>query len=120
MLTASFAATLDPAATLAFAAAPEIHAAGLAIAAEELARLRFEVLLTARWESGEEDSERRKELLGDLAGLRRLYYDKIDRIAMAFGVVHAMRAQAEVERSVAIPPEPHLIEPSRVDDGLYF
>ena len=93
----------------------------LSFATEELARLRFAVLLTARWEGSDaEDPERRKELRAELVDLRRLYYDKIDEVAMTFGVAQAIRTKAEVEHHVILPPEIRLTEPARVDDGLYF
>jgi len=100
---------------------PEAHTIERGFATEELARLRFAILLTARWEASDaEDPERRKELRVELADLRRLYYDKIDEIAMTFGVAQAIKAKAEVERGVVVPPEPRPTEPARVDDGLYF
>jgi len=93
----------------------------LDFATEELARLRFAILLTARWEASDaEDPERRKELLVELADLRRLYCDKIDEIAMTFGVAQAIKTKTEVERAVVLPPQPRPTEPARVDDGLYF
>lgn len=71
---------------------------------DELAGLRFSLILTARWEaSSTEDWGRREELRARLATLRRRYADKIDEIAMTFGVPDAMRAQEYVERSVAVP-----------------
>lgn len=93
----------------------------LAFVTEELARLRFAILLTARWEGEqEEDLERRKELRAELADLRRDYYDKVDEIAMAFSVAQAMKTKAEVERTVVLPREVRPAEPARVDDGLHF
>ncbi|MGH9605440.1 MAG: hypothetical protein ACRD3N_07050 [Terracidiphilus sp.] len=101
--------------------ADEVNHIGLGVATEALARLRFAVLLTARWEAAEtDDAERRKELLAELTDLRRLYHDKVDEIAMSFGVAEAMKSQAEVERAVALQPEPRSPEPARIDDGLYF
>jgi len=87
----------------------------LAALKEELACLRFSVLLTAKWErSGVGDAERRKELRAELASLRRGYSEKIDEIAMAFSVQDAMEAQAEVERTITLPlstpPSPMLNE----------
>ena len=72
---------------------------------EELASLRFSILVTAKWErsaSEDGDEERRDELRDELAGLRRQYAGKIDEIAMTFGVQSAMEAKEEVERTVAI------------------
>jgi hypothetical protein len=31
-----------------------------------------------------------------------------------------MKSKAEVEGTVALPPEPRPSEPKRLDDGLYF
>jgi hypothetical protein len=99
----------------------EIEGVNLTFATEELARLRFAILLTARWEASEtEDPEHRKELLAELSDLRRLYYDRIDEVAMAFGVAQAMKTKAEIERSVVLPSQTRSAEPARVDNGLYF
>ena len=71
---------------------------------EELAALRFGIVLTAKWESDpEEEPERRQELRVELADLRIRYFDKIDRIAMTFGVPIAMKVKDDVERRVALP-----------------
>ncbi len=76
----------------------------LAAHKEELACLRFSVILTAKWvKSGVGDTERRNGLRGELVSLRRSYSHKIDQIAMAFSVQDAMEVQHEVEREVAIP-----------------
>ncbi len=76
----------------------------LAGAIEELVRLRFSIILTARWEAGEnDDAERRAELRTELADLRALYFEQIDEIAMTFGVQQAMDAKDEVERNVIVP-----------------
>jgi hypothetical protein len=76
----------------------------LASAIEELVRLRFCIILTARWEAGEnEDADRRTELRSELADLRALYFDQVDEIAMTFGVQQAMDAKEEVERNVIVP-----------------
>ncbi len=76
----------------------------LAVDAEELAALRFSIVLTAKWEAdGDEEPQRRAELRGELASLRASYYDKIDRIAMAFGVSVAMKMKDEVEQRVTVP-----------------
>ena len=71
---------------------------------DELAGLRFSILITARWEESEDETEeQRAQLRDELVLLRSLYFDKIDQIAMNFGVRHAMNAQREVERKVNLP-----------------
>jgi hypothetical protein len=66
---------------------------------EELASLRYSVILTAKWEASEaEDAERQAELRTELNQLRYLYFDKIDQIAMNFGVQKAINAKEEAER----------------------
>jgi hypothetical protein len=88
---------------------------------DELAGLRFSIILTALWEASTNvDVEHRNELRSELDGLRRNYSGKIDEIAMTFGVQNAMKAQKEVERTVAIPlgMKP-LMKPSD-DNQLYF
>ncbi len=76
----------------------------LSASVDELASLRFSIILTGRWEiAASEDPERRGELREELACLRRQYSEKIDEIAMSFGVQIAMDAKDEVERTVVIP-----------------
>lgn len=78
----------------------------LAYEAEELAALRFSIILTARWmASSDEDPERRAELRDDLVLLRKHYGDKVDEIAMTFGIQQAMKTKEEVERTVIVPRE---------------
>ena len=78
----------------------------LAYNAEELAALRFSIILTARWEaSSDEHPERRAELCDELALLRKHYGDKVDEIAMTFGIQQAMKTKEEVERTVIVPRE---------------
>lgn len=80
---------------------PEAH---LAAEIEELASLRFFIVLKARWEaSGSLDLEHRDELRAELAHVRWLYLEKIDAIAMSFGVAQAMKAKEDVERRVSVP-----------------
>ena len=82
----------------------ESREAMLAYETEELAALRFSIILTARWEaSDDEDPQQRAELRADLSLLRRHFGDKIDEIAMTFGVEEAMKARDEVERTVVVP-----------------
>ncbi len=82
----------------------ETREALLAYDTEELSTLRFSIILTARWvDSDSETPEHRAELRADLAQLRKHYSDKIDEIAMTFGVDQAMKAKEEVERTVVVP-----------------
>jgi hypothetical protein len=77
----------------------------LAAELEELARLRLSIVLTAKWEADrDEEEERRKELRGELENLRHWYFEKIDHIAMPFGVAEAMKAKEQVEGGVTLPP----------------
>jgi hypothetical protein len=77
---------------------------------EELAGIHFSILLTAKWEAAEgAGTERRAELSAELVGLRTDYYDKIDEIAMSFGVQKAIDAMKSVERMVQLPLD---MEPS--------
>jgi hypothetical protein len=76
----------------------------LAAEVEELASLRFSIVLTAKWESScDGDPEQRQELRVELKNLRTRYYDKIDQIAMGFGVAQAMIAKDEVENRITRP-----------------
>ena len=73
---------------------------------ELLAALRFSIILTSRWVGSEDESlGRRAELRGELKLLRNHYDDKIDEIAMTFGVQRAIETQNEVERTVIVPIE---------------
>jgi molecular chaperone DnaK (HSP70) len=70
----------------------------LAATINDLAVLRFSIVVTAKWEVAEsEDTERRTELRTELSNLRHLYFEKLDQIAMTFGVEQAMKAKEEVE-----------------------
>jgi len=76
----------------------------LAASTQELAGLRFSIILTARWvASASEEIERRNELRTELEELRRRYSEKIDEIAMTFGVQNAIDAKENVERTVTVP-----------------
>ena len=82
----------------------ETREALLAYETEELGALRFSIILTARWEASDDECpEQRAELRADLALLRRHYDDKVDEIAMTFGVREAMKAKERVERTVRVP-----------------
>ncbi len=83
---------------------PELEKATLAASRDELGGLRFLIVLAARWESSKSvDPECRAELHMELEHLHALYFEKIDAIAMRFGVQKAMDAQKEVERTVKVP-----------------
>jgi hypothetical protein len=94
------AASIDP-------GTPYIHKKQLDLlkaSIEELANLRSSIILTARWEaSASEDLERRGELRDELEDLRRQYSQKIDDIAMSFGIPLAMNVKEEVERTITLP-----------------
>jgi hypothetical protein len=84
----------------------------LAAIIDDLAVLRFSIVITAKWEVAEtEDDERRLELRNELSDLRCLYFEKLDQIAMTFGIERAMKAKEEVEgtfkaaRDVKTPSE---------------
>jgi hypothetical protein len=73
---------------------------------DELAVLHFSILLTAKWEAAEGVSEeRRAELRTELLNLRTDYFDKIDDIAMTFGVQKAIDAKKAAERTTRLPRE---------------
>jgi hypothetical protein len=89
----------------------------LAYNIEELAVLRFSIILTARWEAFDcETGGRRAELREELAILRKHYGDRIDDIAMTFGVEAAMHAKDEVERTVVVPRDLKTIEIQNFDE----
>ena len=70
----------------------------------ELEDLRYGIILRARWESSDfVDSERKALLRDDLVQLRSLYAEKIDEIAMNFGVRQAIEALVYVEKNVTVP-----------------
>lgn len=76
----------------------------LAASTEELAGLRFSLLLTVKWEaSGIESPDRREELRSEISELRNHYFDKLDEIAMNFGISAAVKAKEHVERAVTLP-----------------
>ena len=115
-------ASILDAAEIIEATSRETKPRSLAACTEELAALRFLVILTARWEASDSlEREYRKLMRRDLAHLRRRYSDRIDEIAMSFGVQPAMDAKEDVERNVVVPrgmrpPEPILEE----DNHLSF
>jgi hypothetical protein len=99
----------------------ERYETSLAANTEELAGLRFSIILTALWEASlKVDLEHRNELRNELAGLRRNYSRKIDDIAMTFGVQSAIKAKEDVERAVAIPLGMKPLMTQGEGDQLYF
>jgi hypothetical protein len=93
----------------------------LAAMTQELAGLRFSIILLARWEAARSvDVVNMAELRRELAELRTLYSDTIDSLAMTFGVQQAMETKASVERAVVVPrgmTPPLLRQP---EEQLYF
>jgi hypothetical protein len=88
---------------------------------QELAGLRFAIVLLARWERSDSlDAENRAELREELTHLRALYLDTIDEMAMTLGTQQAMDAKAEVERTVEVPRD--MMPPMMACDNrqLYF
>jgi hypothetical protein len=93
----------------------------LAAVTQELAGLRFSIILLARWEAARSvDAASMAELRKELAELRALYFDKIDALAMTFGVRQAMETKASVERSVVVPKG--MVPPIALEEReqLYF
>jgi hypothetical protein len=88
---------------------------------QELAGLRFSIILLARWEAARSvDETTLADLREELAQLRLQYFKTIDELAMAFGVQQAMETRQSVERSVIVPknlaPPLKWLEPAQ----LYF
>ena len=78
--------------------------AGLSGAVEQLAGLRFSILLSAKWlGTGVLTGHARTELQDELRQLRLQYSNKIDEIAINYGVQAAMVAVDGVEREVGVP-----------------
>jgi hypothetical protein len=114
---ASETATLVPAAVY-VRLKRETH---LAAVTQELAGLRFSIILLARWEAARSvDAASMVELRRELVRLRALYFDKIDALAMGFGVQQAIETQRSVERSVNVPKG--MMPPLRFEEfeQLYF
>jgi hypothetical protein len=93
----------------------------LAAFLQELAGLRFSIVLLARWEASDSvDQENRAELRHELKHLRALYLETIDELAMNFGVQQAMDAKKEVERTVEVPRDMMPPLKTRENEQLYF
>jgi hypothetical protein len=76
----------------------------LAGSTDQLAHLRFTIILVARWEpSSSVTPRRRKELRAELTRLRCLSLGMVDELAMAYGVHQALMTRNYVERTVCIP-----------------
>ena len=76
----------------------------LAGSTDQLARLRFTIILVARWEpSSGVTSHRRKEMRTELTRLRNLYLGMVDELAMAYGVHQALMTRNYVECTVCVP-----------------
>ena len=90
--------------------------ARLAAEVEELVSLRSFIILKTRWEASEYlNKVHRAELCDELQEVHRLYAQKLDAIAMDFGVAHALEASKDVERRIAVPegtPAECMHEPS--------
>jgi hypothetical protein len=85
-------------------------------AVEQLAGLRFSILLSAKWlGSGALTGHARTELQDELRQLRTRYSNKIDEIAINYGVRAAMLAQAGVEREVGVPKNMAPLKQSECD-----
>jgi hypothetical protein len=91
----------------------------LAAFTEELASLRYSILMLTRWEATRDlDCEGLAHLRSEVAELRALFFETIDQIAMCFGVQQAMDAQQEVERTVTASKGP--MPAKKVREQLYF
>ena len=76
----------------------------LAGSTEQLAHLRFTIILVARWVSSRSVTpQRRKELRTERARLRGLYLGMVDELAMAYGVHQALMTRNYVERTICVP-----------------
>ena len=76
----------------------------LAALTEEMAGLRYSIILAARWAGSKSiEAESRADLQTELAQLRALYSDRLDEIAMRFGIPQAIAAKETVERTVHVP-----------------
>jgi hypothetical protein len=96
----------------------ECRQVSLSDAVEQLAGLRFAIVLSARWESsGILSGHARTELRDELRQLRWKYSHKIDEIAINYGVQAAIDAKEGVEREVVVPKN---MAPPRHAEALGF
>lgn len=97
------------------------HETNLAAMTQELASLRFSIILLARWQASHVvDQENLSELRDELAHLRELYCEKIDDIAMTFGVQQAIETKENVERKVTVPKNMMPPMKKQEQEQLYF
>jgi hypothetical protein len=97
------------------------HETNLAAMTQELASLRFSIILLARWEASRAvDQENLVELRDELAHLRELYCEKVDDIAMTFSVQQAINAKENVERVVTVPNNMMPPMKRQEQEQLYF
>jgi hypothetical protein len=97
------------------------HETNLAAMTQELASLRFSIILLARWEASRSVSkENLAELRGELTHLRALYLEKIDETAMTFGVQQAIDTKEAVERTVTVPKGMMPPLKGKQQEQLYF
>ena len=99
------------------------HEATLAAFRQELAGLRFSIVLLARWElSHELEAANRSDLRCELAHLRAVYLDTVDELAMTFGVRQAIEIKEEVEQTVEVPRDmmPPIMTREEEDEQRYF
>lgn len=76
----------------------------LAARIDELASLRFSLMLAARYADSENQKVgHRDELRARLKVLRRQYSEKIDEIAIGLSATDTMRVLEQVEQNVVIP-----------------
>lgn len=88
---------------------------------QELCSLRFSIILLARWEASPNlQKDNLAELRDELADLRVLYFDKIDEIAMTFGVQQAIETKDTVERNVTVPKDMMPPMKPKEQEQLYF
>ncbi|HUA93479.1 MAG TPA: hypothetical protein VL991_12980 [Terracidiphilus sp.] len=97
------------------------HETNLAAMTQELASLRFSIILLARWEASRAvDQENLAELRDELVHLRELYCEKIDDIAMTFSVQQAIDTKEKVEHAVTVPKNMMPPLKKKEQEQIYF